>query len=159
MRAIPVEPSFRSFVTRMFGEDGRRWLETLPALTEELAGPLGRHHRYHAVRGHLHEMAGDRASAAEEYRAAAKYATNIPEKRYLERKLAALRTELEQLLRKATPAGKVYAADLLNKLDPDTGRKAWHRLAGDLAAVSTFSGCIMGQTTLAEYAAAQLGSA
>jgi streptomycin 6-kinase len=38
VRAIPVEPSFRAFVARTFGEDGRRWLETLPALTEELAG-------------------------------------------------------------------------------------------------------------------------
>jgi RNA polymerase sigma factor (sigma-70 family) len=62
------------------------------AATGELAGPLGRHHRYHAVRGHLHEMAGDRETAAEDYRTAAKYATNIPEKRYLERKRAALRT-------------------------------------------------------------------
>jgi RNA polymerase sigma factor (sigma-70 family) len=62
------------------------------AATGELAGALGRHHRYHAVRGHLHEMAGDRETAAEDYRTAAKYATNIPEKRYLERKLAALRT-------------------------------------------------------------------
>ncbi len=62
------------------------------AATGELAGPLGRHHRYHAVRGHLHEMAGDRETAAEDYRTAAKYATNIPEKRYLERKRASLRT-------------------------------------------------------------------
>jgi RNA polymerase sigma factor (sigma-70 family) len=62
------------------------------AATGELAGPLGRHHRYHAVRGHLHEMAGDRETAADDYRTAAKYATNIPEKRYLERKRAALRT-------------------------------------------------------------------
>jgi len=60
------------------------------AATGELAGALGRHHRYHAVRGHLHEMAGDRASAAEEYRTAARFATNIPEKRYLERKLTGL---------------------------------------------------------------------
>jgi len=61
------------------------------AATGELAGPLGWHHRYHAVRGHLHEMAGDRETAAEDYRTAAKYASNIAEKRYLERKLAALR--------------------------------------------------------------------
>ena len=61
------------------------------AVTGELGAVLGRHHRFHAVRGHLHEMAGDRASAADDYRTAARYATNIPEKRYLERKLAALR--------------------------------------------------------------------
>jgi hypothetical protein len=35
-------------------------------------------------------MAGDHASAAEDYRTAAKYATNIPEKRYLDQKRAAL---------------------------------------------------------------------
>jgi predicted RNA polymerase sigma factor len=61
------------------------------AATGELAGALGRHHRFHAVRGHLHEMAGDRASAADDYRQAARYVTNIAEKRYLERKLAELR--------------------------------------------------------------------
>ena len=60
------------------------------AATGELAGPLGKHHRYHAVRGHLHEMAGDIAAAAEDYRTAARYATNIPERRYLERRLAGL---------------------------------------------------------------------
>ena len=57
------------------------------AATGELADVLGRHHRFHAVRGHLHEMAGDRAAAAAAYRTAAALATNIPEKRYLERKL------------------------------------------------------------------------
>ena len=58
--------------------------------TGELAGPLGKHHRYHAVRGHLHEMAGDMTAAAADYRTAARYATNIPERRYLERRLAGL---------------------------------------------------------------------
>jgi RNA polymerase sigma factor (sigma-70 family) len=60
------------------------------AATDELTGPLGKHHRFHAVRGHLHQMAGDRAAAATEYRAAAALATNVPERRYLERKLAEL---------------------------------------------------------------------
>ena len=60
------------------------------AATGELAGLLGKHHRYHAVRGHLHEMAGDITAAAAEYRTAARYATNIPERRYLERRLAGL---------------------------------------------------------------------
>jgi RNA polymerase sigma factor (sigma-70 family) len=60
------------------------------AATGELAGPLGKHHRYHAVRGHLHEMSGDITAAAEDYRTAARYATNIPERRYLERRLAGL---------------------------------------------------------------------
>ena len=60
------------------------------AATGELAGPLGKHHRYHAVRGHLHEMSGDITTATEDYRTAARYATNIPERRYLERRLAGL---------------------------------------------------------------------
>ena len=60
------------------------------AATDDLAGALGRHHRFHAVRGHLHEMAGDQTAAAADYRTAASYATNVPERRYLERKLATL---------------------------------------------------------------------
>jgi RNA polymerase sigma factor (sigma-70 family) len=60
------------------------------AATGELADQLGKHHRWHAVRGHFHEMADDPAAAAEDYRAAARYATNIQERRYLERKLARL---------------------------------------------------------------------
>jgi len=63
------------------------------AATDDLAGTLGKHHRFHAVRGHLHEMTGDRIAAAAEYRTAAGYATNVPERRYLERKLAALASD------------------------------------------------------------------
>jgi RNA polymerase sigma factor (sigma-70 family) len=58
--------------------------------TGELAEPLGRHHRFHAVRGHLLEMAGDSAAARAAYDTAARYATNTAEKRYLCRKLADL---------------------------------------------------------------------
>jgi len=65
---------------------------------------------------------------------------------------AELRPELERLVATATPAGKVYAADLLSRLDPAAGRRAWERLADDPAQVSTFTGCVMGRTTLAEYA-------
>ena len=55
------------------------------AATDELAGPLARHHRFHAVRGHLLEMSGDSAAAASAYETAARYATNAAEKRYLSR--------------------------------------------------------------------------
>jgi RNA polymerase sigma factor (sigma-70 family) len=55
------------------------------AATDELAGVLARHHRFHAVRGHLLEMSGDPAAAADAYRVAARYATNAAEKRYLDR--------------------------------------------------------------------------
>ena len=55
------------------------------AATDELAGPLARHHRFHAVRGHLLDMSGDQAAAASAYDMAARYATNTAEKRYLDR--------------------------------------------------------------------------
>jgi hypothetical protein len=68
----------------------------------------------------------------------------------------ALKPRLERLVAKATPAGKVYAALLLDRIDPAAGRRAWQRLARDTTPVSTFSGCLMGSSTLAEYAATQL---
>ncbi|MGH3211629.1 MAG: RNA polymerase sigma factor, partial [Trebonia sp.] len=55
------------------------------AATDELAGALARHHRFHAVRGHLLDMSGDQAAAAAAYDVAARYATNTAEKRYLDR--------------------------------------------------------------------------
>jgi hypothetical protein len=70
----------------------------------------------------------------------------------------AVRPGLERLLDRATPAGKVYAATLLTRLDPDAGRAAWRRLAGDRSPVATFSGCVRGRTTLAAYASAQPGA-
>ena len=51
---------------------------------------LARHHRLHAVRAHLLELAGDRSAAAAAYRTAARYATNLPERRYLEARAANL---------------------------------------------------------------------
>ncbi len=51
---------------------------------------MARHHRLHAVRAHLLELAGDTAAAKAAYRAAASYATNIPERRYLEARAAEL---------------------------------------------------------------------
>jgi RNA polymerase sigma factor (sigma-70 family) len=54
-------------------------LAELAALDETLAG----HHRLHAVRAHLLEMAGDLPGAAEQYRAAAARTGSVPEQRYL----------------------------------------------------------------------------
>jgi predicted RNA polymerase sigma factor len=51
---------------------------------------LASQHRLPAVRGHLHEMAGDRDAARAAYLAAARRTTSLPEKRYLERKAATL---------------------------------------------------------------------
>jgi RNA polymerase sigma factor (sigma-70 family) len=48
------------------------------------------HHRLHAVRAHLQEMAGDRDAAISSYRIAARRTTSLPERRYLESRAAAL---------------------------------------------------------------------
>ena len=61
------------------------------AAADELAGALARHHRFHAVRGHLLEMSGDPAGAAAAYDLAARYATNAAEKRYLSRQARLVR--------------------------------------------------------------------
>jgi predicted RNA polymerase sigma factor len=62
------------------------------AIVDQLAKDkrMARHHRLHAVRGHLLELAGDPAGARAAYRTAAGYATNVPERRYLETKAATL---------------------------------------------------------------------
>jgi predicted RNA polymerase sigma factor len=48
------------------------------------------HHRLHAVRAHLLEMAGDLATASAEYRAAATRTASLPERRYLLERAARL---------------------------------------------------------------------
>jgi RNA polymerase sigma factor (sigma-70 family) len=52
---------------------------------------MAKHHRLHAVRGHLYELAGDAPAAAESYRTAARLSSNAPERRYLYEKAARLR--------------------------------------------------------------------
>jgi predicted RNA polymerase sigma factor len=44
---------------------------------------MARHHRLHATRAHLLDMAGEPEAARDSYRTAARYATSLPEKRYL----------------------------------------------------------------------------
>ncbi len=61
-------------------------LEMLSGLADE----LGDHHRLHPVRGHLHEIAGDRESAIAEFRAADAATMSIPERNYLTTKAARL---------------------------------------------------------------------
>jgi RNA polymerase sigma factor (sigma-70 family) len=46
--------------------------------------------RFHAVRGHLLEMAGDHTAALEAYRAAARVATNLQQQRYLRQQITRL---------------------------------------------------------------------
>jgi predicted RNA polymerase sigma factor len=63
----------------------------------ELLSPLesddrmARNHRLAAVRAHLLEMLGDHAGALESYREAARRATSLPERRYLEERAGRLR--------------------------------------------------------------------
>lgn len=55
---------------------------------------MHRHHRFHAVRGHLWEMAGHPDRAAVDYRTAARMTTSTPEQRYLNTRMQALTTTL-----------------------------------------------------------------
>ena len=56
-------------------------LERLKVLDQD--GRMKEHHRLHAVRAHLLEMAGDHQSAMALYRAAAGRTTSVPERNYL----------------------------------------------------------------------------
>lgn len=57
-------------------------------LLEPLDARLGEHHRLDAVRGHLHEMAGDADRAIAHFRAAAERTASLPERDYLTKKAA-----------------------------------------------------------------------
>jgi predicted RNA polymerase sigma factor len=52
-----------------------------------------RHHRLHAVRGHLLELVGDTDAARAAYQEAARLTSSLPERRYLEGRAAALPLE------------------------------------------------------------------
>ncbi|AYF76822.1 sigma-70 family RNA polymerase sigma factor [Nocardia yunnanensis] len=62
-------------------------LDLADTLSESLAGS----HRLDAVRGHLHEMAGDTEEAVAAYTAAARATTSLPERDYLTIRAARLR--------------------------------------------------------------------
>ncbi len=59
--------------------------------TDRLREVLGDRHRWHAVRGHLHELDGDLPAAATAYVDAARAATNISERDHLVRQAARAR--------------------------------------------------------------------
>ncbi|HEY2552771.1 MAG TPA: sigma-70 family RNA polymerase sigma factor [Streptosporangiaceae bacterium] len=59
--------------------------------TERLRETLGERHRWHAVRGHLHELGGDLAAAATAYVDAAHLATDVVERDHLVRQAARVR--------------------------------------------------------------------
>ena len=52
---------------------------------------LGDRHRWHAVRGHLHELDGNLPAAAAAYVEAARRATNVAERDHLVRQAARVR--------------------------------------------------------------------
>ena len=60
--------------------------------TERLREVLGERHRWHAVRGHLHELGGDLPAAAAAYAEAARRATNVAERDHLVRQASSLRS-------------------------------------------------------------------
>jgi RNA polymerase sigma factor (sigma-70 family) len=59
--------------------------------TDRLRDVLGDRHRWHAVRGHLHELGGDLPAAAAAYAAAARAASNVAERDHLVRQAARAR--------------------------------------------------------------------
>ncbi|MEH1098646.1 hypothetical protein [Micromonospora sp. CPCC 205561] len=67
-----------------------------------------------------------------------------------------IRVQLDRVLDEGTPAGRVYAATLLERVDPPAARAAWARLGDDPAEFGTFTGCVMGRTTLRDHARERL---
>lgn len=67
-----------------------------------------------------------------------------------------VRSRLSWLLAKGSPAGRVYAATLLSRFDPEAGRAAWSRLRAQSGEFTTFQGCVMGRAELGDYAGGQL---
>ncbi|MFL6027627.1 MAG: RNA polymerase sigma factor [Friedmanniella sp.] len=59
--------------------------------TDRLRQVIGERHRWHAVRGHLHELGGDLPAAAAAYAEAARRATNVAEHDHLVRQAARAR--------------------------------------------------------------------
>ena len=62
-------------------------------LLDGLEQRLGDHHRLHAVRAHLYELAGDTETAVVEFRAAAARTTNLREQQYLTTQAARLASQ------------------------------------------------------------------
>jgi RNA polymerase sigma factor (sigma-70 family) len=59
--------------------------------TDRLREVLGERHRWHAARGHLHELSGDLPAATRAYAEAARRATNVAERDHLVRQAARVR--------------------------------------------------------------------
>jgi predicted RNA polymerase sigma factor len=61
--------------------------------TDRLRDVLGDRHRWHAVRGHLHELAGELSAAGAAYAEAARLATDVAERDHLVRMAARARAD------------------------------------------------------------------
>jgi predicted RNA polymerase sigma factor len=59
--------------------------------TDRLRGVIDERHRWHAVRGYLHELGGDFGAAAGAYAEAARRATDVAERDHLVRRAAGAR--------------------------------------------------------------------
>lgn len=70
-----------------------------------------------------------------------------------------VREHLDQLLTHGSPAGRAYAATLLERIDPPAAQAAWTAMRDDAGEFNTFSGCLMGRSSLGEYAASRLADA
>ncbi|RKN28547.1 hypothetical protein [Micromonospora musae] len=70
-----------------------------------------------------------------------------------------VREQLDRLLTHGSPAGRAYAATLLEQVDPAAARAAWTVMRGDPGEFTTYSGCLMGRSSLGEYAAGRLTEA
>ncbi len=73
--------------------------------TDRLREVLGERHRWHAVRGHLHELDGDLSAAGVAYADAARRATNVAERDYLIRQAVRARAAELHERRLTPPAG------------------------------------------------------
>ncbi|MEH0928738.1 hypothetical protein [Micromonospora sp. CPCC 205558] len=70
-----------------------------------------------------------------------------------------VRRQLDRVLADGTPAGRVYAATLLERVDPAAARAAWTSLRDDPSEFTTFVGCVMDRETLGTYASRRLATA
>ncbi len=64
--------------------------------TDQLREVIGKRNRWHAVRGHLHELGGDLRAAANAYAEAASLSTNVAERDHLVRQAAAARARIAE---------------------------------------------------------------
>ncbi|MEU5910988.1 hypothetical protein [Micromonospora sp. NPDC047527] len=70
-----------------------------------------------------------------------------------------VRRQIDRLLAEGSPAGRAYAATLLERIDPAAARAAWTSLRGDSTEFTTFVGCVMGRSTVGDYATQRLAAA